>query len=147
MTKTEQMVAQRANLEFEQRNDLTCPVDNQYQGNARRMLFVCSAGLLRSPTGAVVATKLGFNARSCGSSITYSLIPLSVNLVHWAKHIFFMNVGNFNEALLNFFGDRETCELIRSKAIVLEIEDDFEYMESGLIEQFKLILNDTKFVD
>lgn len=38
---------------------LTTPYDNPYQGKTPRWLFVCSAGLLRSPTGAAVAIKPG----------------------------------------------------------------------------------------
>ena len=139
MTKTEQM---RADM----RNELSCPVDNPFQGSATRMLFVCSAGLLRSPTGAAVANNLGFNARSCGSGLHYALIPISVNLVHWAEFIFFMNEGNLDEALHGFFGDRETCEMIRRKGETLAIEDDFNYGDPNLQRIFRQYLNDTRFV-
>ena len=33
----------------------TCPVRNQYQGSAPRVLFVCTMGLLRSATMATMA--------------------------------------------------------------------------------------------
>lgn len=142
MTKTEKMM-----WDYRANNVLSCPVDNQYQGPARRMLFVCTAGLLRSPTGANVATKLGFNARSCGSSVRMALIPISVNLVYWAQHIFFMNSGNRDEARIALADDDSACDLMKRKAIVLDIEDDFDYMADGLVQQFQKILNDTKFVD
>ena len=120
--------------------ELTCPYDNSYQGTAKRYLFVCSAGMLRSPTGAAVATKLGYNARSCGSA-DYALIPLSCNLVHWAHTIFFVQEDNYAQALEAFFGDVETQNLIRSKAKVLDIEDDFEYMHPSLVHIFEKILS------
>lgn len=119
--------------------ELTCPFDNGYQGQAKKYLFVCSAGMLRSPTGAAVATKLGYNARSCGSA-DYALIPLSCNLVHWAEKIFFVQEENYEQALSSFFGDKETENLIRNKAKVLDIEDQFEYMHPGLVQIFEKIL-------
>lgn len=39
--------------------NLTAPYDNPYQSNRTRILFVCSAGLLRSPTGAAVGSARG----------------------------------------------------------------------------------------
>jgi predicted protein tyrosine phosphatase len=138
MTKTELMM-------HEMVNDLTCPVDNQFQGEQTRLLFVCSAGLLRSPTGAAVAVKQGFNARSCGSCNHMALIPITVNLVHWAKYIVFMNQGNFDEALHQFFGDYETCELIRLRARVMDIEDDYDYMDRALVQKFLRELNSPRY--
>ena len=35
----------------------TAPYNNHSQGSAPRWLFVCSAGLLRSPTGAALAVR------------------------------------------------------------------------------------------
>lgn len=119
--------------------ELTCPYANQYQGEAKRYLFVCSAGMLRSPTGAAVATKLGFNARSCGSA-AYALIPLSCNLVHWAEKIFFVQEENYIDALDMFNRDLETQNLVRNKAKVLDIEDDFEFMHPSLVKIFEKIL-------
>ena len=58
------------------------PYSNPYQGRAPRWLFVCSAGLLRSPTGAAMAIERGINARSCGSNFNYALIPCSANLIN-----------------------------------------------------------------
>lgn len=119
--------------------ELTCPFSNEYQGIYSRYLFVCSAGMLRSPTGAAVATKLGYNARSCGSA-DYALIPLSVNLVHWADKIFFVQEENYVVALETFARDIPTQNLIRNKAKVLDIEDQYNYMDLGLVQIFEKIL-------
>lgn len=124
----------------EQIYELTAPYDNVYQGKAHRMLFVCSAGILRSPTGAVVGTKMGFNTRSCGSNYRYALIPISVNLVHWAQTIYFVNSDNYEESLNNFFGDVETCNMIKRKGLILDIEDEFEYMQPELVSKFESVL-------
>ena len=119
--------------------DLTCPYDNMYQGVRGRLLFVCSAGMLRSPTAANVATKSGYNARSCGSA-PYALIPLSVNLIHWANKIYFMNEENSTQALEAFYGDRETCDMLKSKMIVWEIEDVHDFMDPTLVYKIENLL-------
>ncbi len=119
--------------------ELTCPYDNHYQGIRSRYLFVCSAGMLRSPTGAAVATRLGYNARSCGSA-DYALIPLSVNLIHWAEKIFFVEENNYHQALETFARDIPTQNMIRNRAKVLDIEDQFEYMQPSLVHIFEKIL-------
>ena len=104
---------------------LSCPYDNMYQGTASRYLFVCSAGMLRSPTAADVAARHGYNARSCGSA-EYALIPISVNLVHWANKIFFMEEENFLASEERFFGDWETTKMLKEKSVVWEIEDYYD---------------------
>lgn len=119
--------------------DLECPYDNPYQGTSSKYLFVCSAGLLRSPTAAKVAIEMGYNARSCGSS-NYALIPISVNLVHWADKIFFVEEANFLEAEDTFFGDRETQILLRNKSVVWEIEDQYDYNDHILRNRVKELL-------
>jgi predicted protein tyrosine phosphatase len=105
--------------------DLTAPYANPYQGVATRILFVCSAGMLRSPTAADVATRAGYNARSCGSSIEMALIPLSVNLIMWAEKIVFMNSSNKIEAAQKFFGDNESMKRIDG-GVVWHVEDVYD---------------------
>lgn len=114
---------------------LTAPYDNPYQGNKSRWLFVCSAGLLRSPTGAFVAATMGKNTRSCGSS-HYALIPLSVNLIAWAEKIFFVNKENYMDAKLTF-EDLGYFEDIEQKAVILDIPDIYEAYDPKLIKIFE----------
>jgi predicted protein tyrosine phosphatase len=62
-------------------------VTNNAQGTSKRVLCVCSAGLLRSPTAAnVLHQHLGYNTRAAGC-YDYALIPLSTALVEWAQEI------------------------------------------------------------
>jgi predicted protein tyrosine phosphatase len=115
--------------------ELSAPYDNPYQSNKPRWLFVCSAGLLRSPTGAAIGASLGANTRSCGSR-NYALIPLSVNLLLWAHKIFFVNKENYMDAKITFedsgyWGD------IESKAVVLDIPDDYEAFDPTLEKMFQ----------
>lgn len=114
----------------------TAPYRNPYQGNSERWLFVCSAGLLRSPTGAALAVQRGINARSCGSDSHYALIPCSANLINWADRIVFVNEENYFELLGNFADYPHLAEQIKYKAKVLDIPDEFEYMDPKLQEAF-----------
>lgn len=103
----------------------TAPYNNAYQGSSPRLLFVCSAGLLRSPTAATLANILGFNARACGSSIDYALIPISANLIHWADKIIFMQQENYLEALDTFKEYSWLDDLLVQKNIVWDIPDKY----------------------
>ena len=113
------------------------PYSNPYQGSGERWLFVCSAGLLRSPTGAALAVKRGINARSCGSNFNYALIPCSANLINWANKIVFVNRENLWQLEDNFLGHKDLLEQIESKQIVLNIPDNFEYMDPQLQQFFQ----------
>jgi predicted protein tyrosine phosphatase len=115
----------------------TAPYANHFQSDRPRWLFVCSAGLLRSPTGAALAVQRGINARSCGSNFNYALIPCSANLINWAEKIVFVNGENQWQLEDNFLGHRELLEQIESKAIVLNIPDNFEYMDPELVSFFE----------
>jgi predicted protein tyrosine phosphatase len=113
------------------------PYRNPYQGQAPRWLFVCSAGLLRSPTGAALAIKHGINARSCGSNFNYALIPCSANLISWAQKIIFVNRENLWQLEDNFLGHSELQAQIEQKQVVLNIPDNFEYMDAELVKMFE----------
>lgn len=98
---------------------------NPYQGSFKRVLCVCSAGLLRSPTTANVLHKtFGYNTRAAGSNEQFALIPVSEALLHWAEEIVFVNHENLAEALHN---NQELATVIQDKAVVLDIPDNFEY--------------------
>lgn len=108
-----------------------CPFDNSSQTNARRLLFVCSVGMLRSPTAQMVASSQGYNARACGSAVNIALIPLSCNLINWADHIIFMNVENAIEAHKEFEAV-DYKEDIMQKQIVWNIEDRYNWGDEVL---------------
>lgn len=118
---------------------------NEYQGSAKRALFVCSAGLLRSPTAAkVAATELGWNTRSCGSHQEYSLIPLTGRLIHWADVIYFVNQENYDRAMETFSVEEDMFNngaLMASKAVVWDIPDQYQYNHPDLVETIKKLLS------
>lgn len=115
---------------------LSTPFNNPYQGAAKRLLFVCSAGLLRSPTGANYYGTRGFNTRSCGSNQAYALVNLSVNLILWAHRIVFVNHENYTQAIQTFEPVDYHTE-IKERAIILDIPDNFEYNNPMLIKHFE----------
>lgn len=114
--------------------ELTAPYNNPYQGNDKRLLFVCSAGLLRSATAANLFAKKGFNTRSCGSA-RYALIPFSENLKEWAHKIIFVNPYNRIEV------DMRGFDLMGKNVQILHIPDDFEYNDPTLIQMLEEQVN------
>ena len=115
----------------------TAPYSNHYQGSDPRWLFVCSAGLLRSPTGAALAIRKGINARSCGSEVDLALIPISANLVMWAQKIVFVNKENYQESLELFKDKQMLHNLLVVRSLVLDIPDMYEYNDPELVIEFE----------
>ena len=113
--------------------NLNAPYDNPFQGSGPRWLFVCSAGLLRSPTAAAVAIRHGINARSCGSSVDCALIPINANLIAWATKIFFINREAYSESLA-VFANTGWEEDLEEKGVVWSIPDQYEYMNPTLVD-------------
>lgn len=96
---------------------------NPYQGKAKKVLCVCSAGLLRSPTAAyVLQLEFNHNTRSAGLDKDYALIPIDDVLLYWADEIVCMNVNQ--KSILSKLTDKPV--------INLNIEDEYEYMNIEL---------------
>lgn len=104
---------------------------NVWQNDAKRVLCVCSAGLLRSPTLAEYLNKAyGHNTRACGTSQEFALIPISEALVHWADEVVFVNQENYD--------DVKDTPILKTKLIkVLDLPDEFERNDPALIKAIK----------
>lgn len=105
-------------------------VGNPFQGKAKKVLCVCSAGLLRSPTLAnVLHRQFGFNTRAVGSCQEYALIPISQALIWWADELVFVNQENFDD-----LGDLEKQEIedVGVKVTILDVHDDFDWNDPEL---------------
>ena len=101
---------------------------NPYQGDTKKVLCVCSAGLLRSPTAAnVLHREYGYNTRACGADVGHALIPLDDVLLNWADEIVVMTT-DIEEAI---------PEAHQSKVVNLDIPDSFVYMDETLQQQIK----------
>lgn len=113
---------------------------NPFQGSSKKVLCVCSAGLLRSPTLANVLHKeMGYNTRACGSAESFALIPLSEALIQWADEIVFVDEG------CKDYLDNETKEEIsssRATTVTLDVPDEYsfgdEVLEKELLRQYLL---------
>lgn len=127
------------------KTDSTFNPKNPYQTQRTRVLFCCTAGLLRAPTFSNIGMcNFDLNTRSCGSDKELALIPISTNLVLWADKIYFMLPENLEQALYQFktydFSNQNIKNLIEEKSSILGIPDIFEYMQPELQQTAKEIL-------
>jgi len=102
---------------------------NSYQGDYKRVLTVCSANMLRSPTIAMVLSMppYDYNTRSAGIH-SFALIPVTEELLFWADEIV---CADTEHALT--IRDR-LMELNLDKPVVnLRIPDNYEYRNPELI--------------
>jgi predicted protein tyrosine phosphatase len=105
-------------------------IKNKYQGDTKKVLTVCSAGLLRSATlQNYLIKEYGYNVRNCGTEASYALIPISDALVLWADEIVFVNQENFNAIL----PDLKSLEVL-NKCKILDIPDIYPFNAPELIE-------------
>jgi len=108
-------------------------VHNTAQGNTKKVLCVCSAGLLRSATlQNFLIKEYGYNVRNCGTEESYALIPISEALVCWADEIYFVNQDNFDTVK----GEIEEMGMLE-KCRVLDIPDQYEFNNSMLLKIIK----------
>jgi len=99
---------------------------NEFQGKFKKVLCVCSAGMLRSPTAAWVLSNkpFNFNTRSCGISKEFALIVFDEVLAEWADEFVVFNQEQFDVV----------SKLSKGKVIVnLDIEDIFDFKDEELI--------------
>lgn len=113
---------------------------NTAQGDAKRVLTVCSAGLLRSPTMAWVLSNApyNFNTRSCGASRSFALIVLDEVLIAWADTIVFMSPEAKLEADMYF--DFKTAD-VSPEIIVLDVPDEYGTRDPALVSECEFLAN------
>lgn len=110
-------------------------VANPYQGKDKKVVFVCSMGILRSATGARMYGHK-HNTRSAGTWDD-ALIPLTPVLIDWADELVFVNAANYNQVLTKWFDEDHVFKNIVAKAKVLNIPDTYEHMHPKLQQSFK----------
>jgi predicted protein tyrosine phosphatase len=100
---------------------------NHFQGKYKRVLCVCSAGLLRSPTTALVLSQepFNYNTRAAGCVAEYALVPVDEVLVDWADEIVCMEPNHVEKIKPFCSGDE--------KIICLDLPDQFEYRNPDLM--------------
>lgn len=101
---------------------------NKYQGDYKKVLCVCSAGLLRSPTTALVLSMppFNFNTRAAGYSEDYALVVADDVLLEWADEVVCMEKSQQTWLEVNL-----EC----TKPIVcLDLPDNFSYRDAKLMK-------------
>lgn len=103
---------------------------NEFQGKYKRVLCVCSAGLLRSPTTAWVLSNepYNFNTRAAGLSEGIALIQVDNVLLEWADEIVCMD--EYQQKVLK----EQTTKPVHN----LKVGDNFEYRDKGLVAIIKI---------
>ena len=106
---------------------------NSYQGDYKRVLTVCSANMLRSPTIAHVlsAEPYNFNTRSAGIA-GFALIPVTEELLMWADEVVCADTEHalhIRDKLMQYQLDKPIVNL--------NIPDIYEYRNPKLIELIK----------
>ena len=109
---------------------------NPYQGELKKVLCVCSAGLLRSPTAAWVLSNppFNFNTRACGYNDEYALVVLDEVLLHWADEVVVMDRKQETVVrdLFNYKGPVH----------VLDVPDNYGYRDPELVEVLTNVLSE-----
>lgn len=114
---------------------------NGYQGHFKKVLCVCSAGVLRSPTLAEVLTRepFNFNTRAVGLDQEFALVPIDLVHIAWADEICVMDheqLGIVEEMVeqleenhgrgMMHFGDKKIHNLL--------VPDDFGFRDPTLVK-------------
>lgn len=96
------------------------------------LLFVCSRNKWRSPTAeAIYKNYSGINVKSAGTEPA-ARIKLNSRFIEWADLIFVMEKKHKQRMRENF-----PIETERKEIVVLDIPDEYKYMDKELIEELK----------
>lgn len=97
-----------------------------------RVLFVCSRNEWRSPTAEAIYKRFpAVEARSAGTS-PKARIQVNAKQIEWADIIFAMEKRH--QQMLQ---QRFSRSLIDAKVVCLDIPDDYQFMDEGLIAIIK----------
>jgi len=97
------------------------------------VLFVCSRNKWRSPTvEKIYKHSIEFNVRSAGTEPS-ARIKITAKLIDWADIIFAMEKKHKQRLIKNF-----PSQTSSKKIIVLDITDEYEYMDPELIDMLKI---------
>ncbi len=99
----------------------------------RKILFICSRNRLRSPTAEqVFADWPGVETASAGLDHDADN-PLTPELLQWADLVFVMEQTHRNKISKKF-----RVYLNGKRIICLDIPDEYEYMDEGLVKLLKV---------
>ena len=109
-------------------------VHNRYQNPDTRVLCVCSAGLLRSPTLAHIlqCKPYNFNCRAVGTDNSHALIGLDQGFLEWAQLVIAVDKWSAHttkQLMIDFGYDDPLIEF--------DIPDQYERNDPKLIKAIK----------
>lgn len=113
---------------------------NSFQGPWPRVLTVCSAGLLRSPTLAWVLSNEPYNCnvRPAGSHHEYALVPIDQVLCDWAQRVVFVNPENYHRT-------QRLGLKLPDAVYVLNVPDRYEFRNAELVKAIHAELEKASF--
>lgn len=102
----------------------------------KKVLFVCTANKLRSLTAEkIFISDNRFYVRSAGTD-NAAPTPINQDLIDWADYIFVMEKMH-----KNYISKRFKNFLTNKRLIILNIPDEYDYMDLSLIEILKNRIN------
>jgi len=109
---------------------------NRHQGDAKKVLAVCSAGLLRSPTIAWVLSNYpwNFNTRAAGATDEYALILVDDVLLDWADEIVCADESNAKIVREKIAKSEWIANKDNKKVHVANLPDIYSFRHPRLIE-------------
>lgn len=107
---------------------------NFNQGPQKRVLALCSAGLLRSPTVAWVLgnTPYDYNTRAAGTSWEFALVGVDPVLIEWADEIVCVS-AEIRDRLVAYVAENE-IDLSGKPVVVLDIPDIYQRRAPALVK-------------
>ena len=101
--------------------------------NKPKILFVCGRNKWRSPTAETIyKSRQDHKVKSAGTEPS-AKIRVSPKLILWADIIFTMEKKHKQRLLNNFPNETKNKQFV-----ILDIEDDYKYMDEELVEMIKL---------
>lgn len=114
-------------------------IGNKYQGNYLKVLFLCSAGLLRSATACHTFAQepYNWNTRSAATNEEYGLNIVNEALLAWADVVFYMEDTHLYYLKNVFHEYPEILGDYLHKCINLNIPDNYSYRDPTLVQMLK----------
>lgn len=108
---------------------------NQYQGKHKRVLAVCSGGLLRSPTIAhtLAGDPYNYNTRSVGTNIDYALNLIDQVMLEWADEIVCADTEHEVTVKMKLLD----IGITRKPVVNLKLPDIYPYRDRKLVHLIK----------
>ncbi len=98
----------------------------------QQLLFVCSRNQWRSPTAAALfKDDTLYVAKSAGTSDS-ARVKITAGMINWADRVFVMEKRH-----LAIIQRKYPSEIAEKSIVVLDIADDYEYMDVELVEMLQ----------